>query len=61
MIIHNIKLGFLTGIMITLFMKFIPIFHGYDSNDVRRVVFTDDKGKHYKLQPEEVKYSNWYG
>ena len=46
--------GIFIGFIITISMKYTPIFHGFDSNDVKRVVFTDEKGDYY-LVPYEVK------
>ncbi len=42
----------LCGICIAIVMRVIPVFHGYDSNDITRVLFYDDsKQQHYKLVP----------
>lgn len=45
--------GILSGFVIALTMNYVPIFHGFDSNDVKRIVF-EDEGKKYVLIPEQV-------
>ena len=45
--------GVLAGLVIVLTMKYVPIFHGFDSNDIKRIVF-EDNGKKYMLVPEQV-------
>ena len=46
--------GLLAGFIITLAMRYVPIFHGFDSNDVKRVMFKDQDGKNYILIPTRV-------
>ena len=42
----------LYGIFVGIIMRVIPIFHGYDSSDITRIVFYDDeKELHYRLVP----------
>ena len=47
--------GVLSGLIIAIAMRYIPIFHGYDSNDVAKIIFTDEFNKQYLLVPEKVK------
>tara|TARA_A100001015_G_C14412198_1_gene489615 strand:+ start:258 stop:419 length:162 start_codon:yes stop_codon:yes gene_type:complete len=46
--------GAIFGFIVVIVMKNIPIFHGFDSNDVKRVIFHDNNGKKYMLIPEKV-------
>lgn len=43
--------GVLSGLIIVIAMKYIPVFHGFDSNDVKRIVFEDIDNKQYMLVP----------
>ena len=49
----DIATGILFGLIVALTMKYVPIFHGFDSNDVKRVIFTDKKGQ-YMLIPSRI-------
>ena len=41
------------GLIIALFMRIIPIYHGYDSNDITRIIYFDDtKKRYYTLVPK---------
>ena len=51
---HNMKLGIICGFIVALYMRIVPLFHGYDSNDVKRIVFTDKDNKQYKLITERI-------
>ena len=46
--------GLIFGFIVVIVMKNVPIFHGFDSNDVKRVLFDDENGKKYMLVPEKV-------
>ena len=50
---NDVISGILCGIIVVFTMKYVPIFHGFDSNDVRRVIF-EENGKKYKLIPSKV-------
>lgn len=50
---HDIQSGVIMGLLIVIAMKNVPLFHGFDSNDVRRIVFEDDIGK-YMLIPKRI-------
>ena len=51
---NDVFSGILCGIVVVFTMKFVPIFHGFDSNDVRRVLFEDVDGKKYMLVPSKT-------
>ena len=46
--------GFILGLIIAIAMKNVPVFHGYDSNDVKRIIFTDEQDKKYMLVPTQM-------
>ena len=48
---YDILSGIFVALCIVITMKFVPIFHGYDSNDVKRVIFEDENNKQYILEP----------
>ena len=50
----DIQSGVIMGLLIVIAMKNVPIFHGFDSNEVRRVVFEDDVGE-YMLIPKRMR------
>ena len=52
---YYIELGIVCGFFIALFMRVVPLFHGYDSNDIKRITFRDNHGKEYILVTEKVK------
>ena len=53
--IETILSGVLFGILVALSMRYVPIFHGYDSRDIKRIVFVDPKTlKKYTLTPEKI-------
>ena len=53
--IQTIFSGILFGILVALSMRYVPIFHGYDSQDIKRIVFVDPKTlKKYTLLPEKI-------
>ena len=44
------------GLIIALFMRIIPVYHGYDSNDITRIIYYDEnKKKYYTLVPKIYK------
>lgn len=45
--------GSLIGVLIGLVMLHVPVFHGPDSNDVKRIRFSDERG-FYRLIPRKV-------
>ena len=50
--------GVMFGIIVVITMKCVPIFHGFDSNDVKRIIFEDEDGKSYMLIPKETECVN---
>ena len=45
----------LSGMMVALSMRYVPIFHGYDSQDIKRIIFVEPKTlKKYTLIPEKI-------
>ena len=53
--IQTILSGCLFGILVALSMRYVPIFHGYDSKDIKRIIFVDPKTlKKYTLIPEKI-------
>ena len=47
--------GIIYGFIMTLIMKVIPVFHGYDSNDIRKIQFYDTKlQQSYRLIPFQI-------
>jgi len=49
----DIITGIIFGLIVAFTMKYVPIFHGFDSNDVKRIIFTDEKGE-YVLIPLQI-------
>ena len=50
----EVLFGILCGLLIALCMRYIPIFHGPNSNIIRNKNFKDDKNKCYSLEPYPV-------
>lgn len=49
----HIIAGVFSALCVVLTMKYVPIFHGFDSNDVKRILFEED-GKKYTLVPSRI-------
>ena len=53
--IHTVISGILCGLCVALAMRYVPIFHGYDSKDIKRIVFVDPANRRkYTLVPEKI-------
>lgn len=46
--------GVLSGFVVAFVMTVVPVFHGFDSNEVRNVIFNDEN-KQYVLIPSRIK------
>lgn len=53
--VRTVISGILCGICVAFAMRYVPIFHGYDSKDIKRIIFVEhETHKKYTLIPEKI-------